>query len=193
MAEFSSFSRLSFTYLVFILVCFFGCLYHVTQITQVYLTFQTKVDISFDEKSQIVVPMVSFCKNRLFLYEHNENFLKDIQHLFPSSIHNKTLQISKLFLSCSARTNKFLFESYDKCNMSRRGIQTEKTINYYYICYNFKHPQFSQNRSREHGEIYQFWLHHSNHHCSEFNLYFTSDNNGPNGQSFNSLKLTGKI
>ena len=193
MAKFSSIFSKSFAYFIFILVCMIGCLYHVTQITQVYLTFQTKIDVSFDAKSQIVVPMVSFCKSRFFLYEHDENFLKQINDLFPKSIHSKTHNISSVFLHCSAKTDKVGYNFFQKCNMETGGIQTGKTVNYHYVCYNFKHPKFSQSKPRQRGFIYEFWLYHHIRHRSEFQLYFTKDNNGPNGQSFNSLKLTGKI
>lgn len=49
--------KISFPDLIFISACFFECLYHVIQIT-VYLNFQTKIDISFDSKSQITIPII---------------------------------------------------------------------------------------------------------------------------------------
>ena len=51
----------------FIVLCLIGCLYHIIQITDVYLKFQTKIDVSLDSNSQIVVPLVSFCKDKHYL------------------------------------------------------------------------------------------------------------------------------
>ena len=62
--------KISYKYLFFILIVSFGCLYHVIQVTLVYLKFETKIDVSFDLESPPVIPMISFCKDTIFLFKN---------------------------------------------------------------------------------------------------------------------------
>lgn len=116
--------------------------------------------------------------------------IKDIRDLIPSSIHNKTFGSSEVILSCFVKTN-ILYKEFGTCEKKFTGIQAKKTANYYYVCYNFKHLQFTEKDTLQRGVIYKIWLYH--HVLSDFTLFLTSDYNEPNGQSFNSLKLTGKF
>ena len=75
------FDKIKISSLIFSSICFIGCLCHVIQVTEVYLTFQTKTDVSFDSRSQIVVPMVSFCTLRvdsLKIFNKNSTKFKNI-------------------------------------------------------------------------------------------------------------------
>lgn len=178
-------------YLLFIVFCLVGCIYHVTQITQVYLTFQTKIDVSFDSTNQIVVPLISFCKPRftLMINQSQRDFLEIIKTSpTPAAIQNTTFGIADVFLFCRYVNEKGKHHFSKKCN---QGFQTTKTVNYWNVCYHFKHPQFIHNSNRYKGIICQFWLYH--HHHSEFTLYLSSDKNIPNGDSPNALKLISKL
>lgn len=53
-------------YLSLIMFYLIGCIYHVIQVTEVYLTFQTKIDVSFD-LSPIVIANKAFCKQSFAL------------------------------------------------------------------------------------------------------------------------------
>ena len=153
--------KISIPYIIFICACFFGCLYHVSQVIQVYLTFQTKVDVSFDSESQIVVPTIGFCKSIRYLLKTNSS----LKEYSPSSIYNATYDVEDIFVSCAVRYNGSLRYA-SKCQLGEYGIQIEKTVNFLSgVCYNFKHSQFNP---RVRGEIYNFLLFH--HKPTEFNL-----------------------
>lgn len=66
--------KISITYLIFTIIIFFGCLYQITQVIDVYFQFETKVDVSFDSKSQIVIPMLSFCRNTISSHRDLSDF-----------------------------------------------------------------------------------------------------------------------
>ena len=61
-------SKISYKYLLFILIISFSCLYHIIQVTLVYLKFETKIDISID-KNNLTIPIVSFCKNAFYQFK----------------------------------------------------------------------------------------------------------------------------
>ena len=192
--------KLSIPYLIFITISLIGCFYHVIQISYVYFKFQTKIDVSFDGDSQIVVPKVSICRRRKVSSRTSTN---DRQNLSPSFIYNMTYDIEQIFMLCIMTTDddginktKMLF---DCKNLTNYGVQLEKTVSYMFVCYTFKHPQFSYYKPRIRGTIYEFMMYHYNHdkHHSiiddEYNLYLTSDKFFPNGQCIDSVKLTGNF
>ena len=78
-----------------------------------------------------------------------------------------------------------------KCELliKNENVQIEKTVNYLYVCFNVRHPQFTTNQRAKDKFIYEFWLYH--HYQSEFDLFLTSDDEIPNGGSENSVKLIG--
>ena len=89
-------------FLIFISICFLGCLYHVTKVTEVFLTFRTKVDVSIDTQSQIVIPMVTFCmptynmiKNSLW---KERKLVKLYKKLTPAAIYNNTFDFDQVFI-----------------------------------------------------------------------------------------------
>ena len=188
MNKFNCKLRIKVSYLIFIIFCLIGCAYHIAQVIKVYLTFQTKIDVSFDSTSQIVVPLVSFCKPR-FALMINES-LRD--HLIvlnttstPAEIDKSTFGFKDIFLFCRyLDRNGYYGISYD-CQLAN-GFQIEKTVNHFIVCYNFKHPQFIQ-KDRVKGTLYEFWIYH--HHQTQYNLYLSSDHNAPNGLSTNTLRL----
>ena len=176
------------SHLIFIALCFIGCLYHVIKVTEVYLSFQTKIDVSFDTESQIVVPLVSFCKSKfaLMINESRRNYAASIKTpSTPAAIYNSTFGFKDVFLFCRYRDRNGYYNYSHHCQLDG-GFQIEKTVNHLFVCYNFKHPQFNH-KDRLKGMLYEFWIYH--HHQSEYILYLSSDNNVPNGESTNSLKL----
>lgn len=188
--------KIKISYLIFIVLCFVGCLYHVIKVTEVYLAFHTKIDVSFDSKSQIVVPLVTFCKRSFALMINQSLRQPEITtQLFNNStpffIDNSTFQVFDVVVFCRICNDKkyYMLSPYCQKLLEFQLIQTDKTINFWLICYNIKHPQFSTSKRRMKGMKYEFWLYH--HHQSEFYL-FLSDNNAPDGYSENSLKLISK-
>lgn len=180
-------------YLIFIILCLFGCLYHVIKITEIYFEFETKIDVSFDSTSQIVVPFVSFCKPRyaLMINESLRDYSKiNVSKMTPAEIDNNTYGSSEIILICyffKLLPTGYFYIPF-KCTDQKERVQIDKTVNYFYICYNIKHPQFNSTKRYRH-QIYDFWLYH--HHPSEFRLFLTSDNNIPYDLSENSLDLIG--
>ena len=127
----------------------------------------------------------------------------DKQNLSPKFIYNMTYDIEQIFMLCimvtdddGADKTKILF---DCKNLTNYGVELEKTINYMFVCYTFKHPQFCYYKPRIRGTIYEFMMYHYNHdkHLDvindEYNLYLTSDQIFPNGQCIDSVKLTGNF
>ena len=177
------------SYLIFITLCFVGCLYHVIKVTEVYLSFQTKIDVSFDTKSQIVVPLVSFCKPKfaLMVNESRRNYFTSFNTpLTPAAIYNSTFDVEDVFLFCTYVKESGLLGISKHCQLNNQ-LQINKTVNDWVVCYNFKHQQLNRMEHRHKGIIYEFWLYH--HHQSEYLLYLSSDDNFPNGLSPNCLKL----
>lgn len=192
--------KLSISFIIFIALCLAGCLYHVIEITDVYLKYQTKVDVSFDGDSQIVVPLVTFCRMKEASYRNIEKPMQ-MQNPTPSLIDNITYDVSEIFFLYILVTDNhhdgIAVHQFEK--LQDYGVQVEKTINYRFICYNFKHFQFSKYKPRINGRIYEFMLYQHNHFNligrmkDHYNLYLTSEKRVPNGQSINSLKLIGNF
>lgn len=196
--------KLSIPYLIFITFCLIGCLYNVIQVSYVYFKFPTKIDVSFDENSQVVVPKVSICRKRKVSHRTS---IDDEQNLSPSLIYNMTYDFEETFMMCFMANdddddnnngiNKTKTLSNCK-NLTDYGVQLEKTVNYVFVCYTFKHPQFSGYQPRVRGTIYQFmmYLNHEKYHNftnDEYNLYLTSDKIFPNGRCIDSVKLVGNF
>ena len=55
--------KISWKYLLFILVIIIGYSYQVIQIIQIYLQFETKIDVKHDDQNEIAIPMLSLCKD----------------------------------------------------------------------------------------------------------------------------------
>ena len=91
-------------YLLFLVFCLIGCLYQVYQVTDVYLAYRTKVDVSFESKSQFKVPLTTFCKPRFALMRNellrNPLLVKSFDSSTPASIDNQTFRIEDVFQFC---------------------------------------------------------------------------------------------
>lgn len=175
------FNKSKFAYLIFIMICFSGCIYHVIQVTAIFLKFQTQTDVLLDSESQIVVPMVTLCTERHKFHENGSISIPKYET--PSLIYNNTYDFEHLFFMCNIRKyeDKYNFSRYNKnnlfCEDGKFKAQIEKIVNFFMVCFNIKHPQFSKNKTRARGFLYDIWLY--NYH-SEFKLFLTSDYNIPN-------------
>lgn len=177
--------KVSKCYLAFITCCFIGCLYQVIQVSNVYFKYQTRIGVEIDTSSQIIVPMVSFCKKT---FKSQKKPLKS--DLTPAKIYNKTYSLSEVFFHCSMLNKTLKYSGANNCKLKESGLKYEKTINRRWICYHFKHPQFGKNDDRVSNIIYSFMIYHFKED-SEFLLYLTSENSVSNGESWNSINLIG--
>lgn len=181
---FNLFEKIAFSYLIFIIFCFVGCIYHVVQISQVYFSFHTKVDVQVDLSNQITVPMVSLCKST---YQSMKNITDQVT-LTPKFVFDQTYDFDETFFKCKLRLNDTdSIEASNCSDLISSGVQHEKTVNDRYICYHIKHPQFSNAISRQQGILFMLNFYHFN--GSESWLYFSSLNNTPSGLSWNSFKI----
>ena len=79
--------ELSIKYLIFIILIIIGCSYQVIKVTQVFLKFETKVDVKYEQNNEIVIPMVSFCKKQNLCLEIHHNKSTDCHlHKFIMTI-----------------------------------------------------------------------------------------------------------
>ena len=81
-------------------LCLLGCLYQVIQVSKVYFKYATKVNIKIDTSSQIVVPLVSFCKKTNSSYKTTKR-----GRLTPAKIYKNTHDISEVFFYCEVLNN----------------------------------------------------------------------------------------
>lgn len=177
----AKFCKISLPYFIFICVCSVGCIYHIFEVTKVFLDFHTKIDVSFDFTSEIVVPMVSFCGFTSQLLR-NENHLNS--SFTPSKIYNETYNVSEVFLNCSNHPDNI---------HNGNGIEIERVINYERVCFTFKYSKKSWSRGElkaKEGLLYSFSLRIP---LNGYRLYITSDYNVPNGDSLNHQHILGKI
>ena len=88
-------SKISITYLIFILFTLIGCLYQVTQVIKVNLKFETKVDVSFYYTSEYAVPVISFCNSADAL---RKNISSKTDGMSPEQIYNNTYDFGDVIL-----------------------------------------------------------------------------------------------
>ena len=184
--------------LLFTIFCLLGCLYSIIQVTQDYLSFDTEVSVSFEScQSQSKVPLITFCKPRYALMrdEALRNPLKGFGSSTPSSIDNSTFAIDQIFQLKRQISDKEQRMKTCNCHqpIQNQKVNIQKTVNYWYVCYNVQHSKFASNKRRKQKFIYEFLL--FNHHSSPFHMFVTSDNQVPNGDMSNggSIKLIGKL
>ena len=176
-------------YLIFILICLIGCLYHVVKVTQVFLTFETKVDVSLDSESQIVVPKITFCKALSHSYKSNRRKTDKTSIL---SIFNNTYDSSDVLLPCNVKIDRNSTHeeaTFTSCRHSK--VKAEKIISHFDICYSIKHPQFSKDGIRRSGHLLNLLFYH--HNGKKLSLHLTSDTNIPDVRSDNSLQSFGNL
>ena len=87
----------SWKYLLFILFIIIGCSYQVIQVTKVYFEFETTVDVSFNPRSEIAIPIVSFCKYTVKSFINDSSFVR-LMSLPAKQIYNETFGFGHVFL-----------------------------------------------------------------------------------------------
>ena len=136
-------SKISWKYLLFILFIVIGYSYQVVQVIQVYLQFETKIDVKFNDENEISVPMLSLCKptSRLMRNYSLINF-KRFFGLSPAKIYNMTFSFKEIVIDLAysdGRSISSVKEFKDEEHQIKSIIHYEKTINVYVSCYNFKY------------------------------------------------------
>ena len=181
-------NKISLLNLFFILLCFVGCFYQVIQVSHVYFKYSTKIDVTIDTSSQIVVPLVSFCKktDKLFKTSIKGSWT-------PAKIYNNSYDLSDVFFHCKIQNNHLKLVEVGNCtNLKSFGVKMDKTVNDKYICYHFKHPQFSKNISRVIDErIYSFLFYQFDQ--TKFWLYLSWEQLIATGRGWMAYGLAGKI
>lgn len=112
------FCKISIPKFIFILICFVGCLYHVTKVTEVYFKYQTRVEISLDSQSQIVVPVVTFCREKIYSFKKEANIkqsIKKYSYKSSAAIYYHTLNFSDVFYSCLIKDKEGKLNYSPKC------------------------------------------------------------------------------
>ena len=171
--------KLSYKYLLFILFVFVGCLYQLIQVIHVYLKFETKVDLSYDQNNEIVIPMVSFCRPTNYMFRNSS---RDINGLTPSQVYNMTFDFNEIFIELRVLQSNYSYQMFNLTNehQNKSEIHYEKTISKDLICYQFKFPDSKQLKHKQ-GMIYSFWLYYHNLQITFpfYYLFLTSDVNNP--------------
>ena len=143
-------SKLSLKYLLFILFVLFGCLYQVVQITEVFLKFETKIDVSFEMKDQIDLK-VRICKPTNGLFKNSK--IKSAEGMSPANIYNSTFDFDQIFIHVGYLSEDHNYKSvkpihyYDLIKYqddqltNPKQLRVEKAISYDQICYEFSQNQ----------------------------------------------------
>ena len=180
--------KLSIKYLLFIIIIIIGCSYQIIHLTKVFLEFETKVDVKYEQNDEIVIPMISLCRSTSIMFRNSS---QKINGLSPAQVYNMTFGFADVFIrtefiSSNGKSSRIAkFKNEDQINSK---IHYEKTISERDICYHFKYLHSKQLKSKQ-GTIYLFQLYH---HFDEtrgsignnypYRLFFTSDINYPSLQ-----------
>ena len=178
--------KLSIKYLLFIILIIIGCSYQVIQVTKVFLKFETKVDVKYEQNNEIVIPMVSFCKETSEMFRNSSK--RSSQGLSPAQLYNQTFSFDEVFISIEfiKPNGKFgeIFNFTDE-QQNNSEVYYEKTISNLMICYHIKYLHSKQLKHKQ-GLIYPFYLYHHNYETSKsiinnypYQLFVTSNINYP--------------
>ena len=190
--------KLSIKYLIFIIIIIIGCSYQISQLTQVFLKFETKVDVKNNQNNEIVIPMVSFCKPTKYLLRNSS---QQINGLTPAQLYNQTFSFTEVFIHIEfiLSNDKYEIINFIDEEQNNNKINYEKTVSFKMTCYHLKYLHSKQLKHKQ-GKIYKFWLYHQNDVFSydtsayinfPYYLFLTSDINYPNLQTDNPLYIMG--
>ena len=200
-----SMPKISYKYLLFILIISVGCLYQVIQVTLVYIQFETKIDFSID-KNDLTIPMISFCRNSSYEFKDKK---RDTYWLTPAQVDNMTFGFGDIFLFMEYYDYDELYKAYQTKQISNlrkheqsQNISTLKTIHFEKlitgnsICYIFKHPLIKLIKPKwPKGErtIYKFFVYNHEYNKSGFGeLYelILSAKNDYHNRDYNHYKIS---
>lgn len=180
--------KLSFKYLLFILFVFFGCLYQIIQITEVFLKFDTKIDVSFETKDQIDLK-VRICKHTNALFRNSS--IKSAEGMSPAQIYNNTFGFDQILINVgylSPDHNYILIKLINYYDLIKyqddvqlrdpKQLRIEKVISYDQICYQFSQNQIKIdiNKNIKRKQILYFVVFHRDPD-KNFHLFIDSDDN----------------
>ena len=185
--------KLSIKYLLFIFIIIIGCSYQVIHVSKVYFEYETKIDVKYNQKSEIVIPMVSFCRPTIYSFR-NSSEPKSIKGMSPAQVYNQTyldeIFIEIVFFRMDGKVIKVVNNFTDE---NQNEIQFEKTISSSMICYHFKYPNAKQLNNTE-VYVYKIYLYYPIENAYPYyNLFITSDINYPNPKNDDYFKLFGII
>ena len=191
--------KLSIKYLMFIVIIIIGCSYQITQLTQVFLKFETKVDMKYEQNNEIIIPMVSFCKPTKYMFRNSS---QQINGLTPAQVYNHTFSFAEVFIGIKfvPSNNKEKTVNFTDKEENNSEIYYEKTISDFMTCYHIKYLHSKQLKHRQ-GTIYIFDLYHQNDIFSydttleyinfPYNLYLSSGINYLNLETDNWVNIYG--
>lgn len=170
--------------LIFFLFVISGCLYQIIQVIEVYLKFETKVDVSYHYKSEFAVPIMSFCWKAKYVLKNRS--IKSIEEMSFEQIYNQTKNSGDVIIRMEYRVKDawvgiYNFSKYEintltgRRNKTKYDIGLEKKIirrqgDDDEFCYNLIHPEINLNR-RPNGFLCYIDLKRA------FNMRFLSRNN----------------
>ena len=184
--------KISIKYLLFIILIIIGCSYQIIQVTQLFLKFETKIEVKYEQNDEIIIPMVSFCKPTRFSFRNSS---QKIIGLSPAQIYNQTFDFNELFIELEYISSEGSFHKIHNFE-DETEIEFEKTISSDLVCYHFKHLNSKEIKHKQ-KKIYLFHLYHHHNNVTEiivpfYYLFFTSNVNYPNSLKDNFLFIYGK-
>ena len=185
--------KISIKYLLFIIFIIIGCLYQIIQVTQLFLKFETKIEVKYGQNNEIIIPMVSFCKSTKILFRNSS---QKIIGLSPAQIYNQTFDFNELFIELEYVSSEGSFHKiHNFKDETETEIEFEKTISSNLVCYHFKHLNSKKIKHKQ-QKIYLFHLYHRQN-VNEiivpyYYLFFTSNVIYPNILKDNFLFIYGK-
>ena len=148
-----------------------GCSYQVTKIIQVYLQFETKIDVKYDDDvNEIAVPKLSLCKDtKLMMRNFSSTDYKNIVGLSAAQLYDMTFSFKEIIMD-------FIYPSVKEFKDEEHGIDVtinyKKTKSLSRICYNFKYSNEKQITGKNKLVYNLILYHHSEDH---YNLYLSSN------------------
>ena len=185
--------KLSIKHLLFVILIIIGCSYQIIQVTQVFLKFETKIDVKYDENNENAIPMVSFCKPTKFMFRNSSQ----VKQFSLAQLYNQTYSFGEMFVGIEYIKSNGKFGqilNFTDQQQNNSEIYYEKTIDKFKVCYHFKFMHSKQLRHKQ-GTIYKFQLYQQNGGTSIINfpyaLFITSDVNYPDVQKDNFILVYG--
>ena len=185
--------KLSYKYLLFITIVIACCSYQVIQVIQVFLKFETKIDVSYDQSNEIAIPMVSFCRRTDNMFRNSS---QQIKGLSPAQLYNHTFKFGEVLFSMKFIISNDNYEEINNFNEENQNINEiyyEKTISDSLVCYQFKYLHSKQLKYKQ-ERIYTFRLYHQDSmdaYNYPYFLFLSSDINYPNHKTDNSIFIFG--
>ena len=170
-------SKISWKYLLFIFIIIIGCSYQVIQVIQVYLEFETKIDVKYDDQSEIAIPKVSLCKPTTFLMRNSSlRYNETIIGLSPAQLYNMTFNFKEIVVQLryyNGTSSPYVEKFKDAEHQIKSIIHYEKTISLLRICYHFKYSNVKQIKAKN-IRPFHLQLSHRDESIVPYNLYLSS-------------------